>query len=58
MGDWTAAVHYRNRAEMLRKIADETDDSHHRQSLRRAAEYYEKMAAALEAKIRTPAPAN
>jgi hypothetical protein len=48
MLDWRHAVHYRNRAEMLRTIADETPREDHKRSLRRIAEYYEKLAAASE----------
>ena len=50
MGDWQRAVHYRNRAEMLRTMADETDHADHQRSLRRVAEYYEKLAASLDRK--------
>jgi hypothetical protein len=60
MSDWQGAVHCRNRAQVLRMIADETDNDDHQQSLRRVAVYYETLAAALdiEGKTRTPAPAN
>jgi hypothetical protein len=46
--DWRRAVHYRNRAEILRTIADETEHDGHKRSLRNVAEYYEKIASSLE----------
>lgn len=49
---WRQAVHHRNRAELLRTIADETEQDRYRESLRRVAEYYEKMAASLEREMR------
>jgi hypothetical protein len=47
MGDWRDAVRYRNRAELLRTIADDTPHDDYQTALRRVAEYYEKMAASL-----------
>jgi hypothetical protein len=49
------AVHYRNRAEILRTIAEETTENEHSKALRKAAEYYDAMADALrlEAQVKT-----
>lgn len=52
MGDWRDAVHCRNRAELLRKIADETPDENCKLALRNVAEYYGKLAASLEHELR------
>jgi hypothetical protein len=48
MGDWRVAVYYRNRAEMLRTIAEVTEHADHQRSLRGVADYYEKLADSLE----------
>jgi hypothetical protein len=52
LGNWQDAVRYRNRAELLRTIADETPHDDQQEALRRVAEYYEKMAASLDDKAR------
>jgi hypothetical protein len=57
MGDWTDAVHCRNHAALLRTIADESEHDDRKSALRRAAEYYEKIADAMERDLRNaPAP--
>jgi hypothetical protein len=48
MSNWRQAVRYRNRAEMLRTIADDVPHDDHKWSLRHMADCYEKMAAFLE----------
>jgi hypothetical protein len=48
MSDWRQAVHCRNRAEMLRTIADEIEHDGHKRSLRQIAEHYETIATSLE----------
>jgi hypothetical protein len=48
MSNLTVAIQFRNRAELLRTIADETVYDEHRRSLRRVAQYYEAMAGSLE----------
>jgi hypothetical protein len=53
MGDWRVAVYYRNRAEILRTIAEVTEHADHQRSLRSVAEYYEKMADSLEDEARS-----
>jgi GTP cyclohydrolase I len=45
----------RNRAEILRIIAENTPNESHRESLRRVAEYYDAMAASLEREIKNAA---
>lgn len=52
MGDWKDAVHCRNRAELLRKIADESKDDAFKVAVRNVAQHYEKMAASLESELR------
>ena len=52
MCDWRNAVLYRNRAELLREIAMETDHVFHKQALMRVAEYYDAMAEALDCDVR------
>jgi len=56
MCDWREAVHCRNRAELLRSIADRAADDEDRQSLRKAAEHYDKVAAAMEREVRRTIP--
>jgi hypothetical protein len=53
---WRQAVHYRNRAEMLRTIAEETDHGHHKAALRHVAEYYDTLAEKLERETRESTP--
>ena len=55
MSDWRMAVHYRNRAELLRTIAEEIAQSEHSAALRRVAEFYETMADGLERETRAKA---
>jgi len=57
MNEWREAVRYRNGAEMLRTIADETPRMDHRESLRRVARYCEAMAATIEHELRSLAAA-
>jgi len=45
---WRQAVHYRNRAELLRSIAKETNHEAHKQALRNVAGYYDALADRLE----------
>jgi hypothetical protein len=52
MGDWRQAVHYRNRAELFRIVAEETDYADHRESLQRVAKHYDVMADLLEREAR------
>jgi len=52
--NWRQAVHYRNRAQLLRAVADETPRMDHKRALLRVAEYYEKMAESLERKPKPP----
>jgi len=47
-GKWRDAVHYRNRAMLLRAIADEIEGDDQKRALCRVAEYCEKVADALE----------
>lgn len=53
MSDWRTAVHYRNRAEVLRAIAEEIDHDDHRLTLRKIAADLDKVAVALERDART-----
>jgi hypothetical protein len=48
MSDWRTAVHYRNRAEILRTIADEIEHDDHKLSLRKVAIHLDKLADTLE----------
>ena len=48
MHDWRMAVHYRNRAELLRGFAEEATQKDHSKALRSVAEYYDALADALE----------
>jgi hypothetical protein len=50
---WRDVVRHRNRAEMLRTIAEETEHDEHRLSLRKIAAYYDKLATALERQTKT-----
>lgn len=52
MSDWRKAVSHRNRAHVLRAIADETEHEEHRETLRRVAEDFEKLADSLERTVR------
>jgi hypothetical protein len=52
MCDWRQAVQYRNRAAMLRTIADDIPHDDHKRSLRCIADYYELMATCLERAVR------
>jgi hypothetical protein len=52
MDNWRQAVHYRNRAELLRTIADETEHADHRKSLQQIAKHYDAMADSLEREAR------
>lgn len=45
-------VDYRNRAELLRTAAAEMPHAYHKESLRRAAEYYEAQADLLERELK------
>jgi len=54
MCDELEAVLCRNRAGLLRALADETTDADHKESLRRVAEYYDKMATAFEQERGSP----
>jgi len=49
------AVHYRNRAELLRTIAEETTQKEHSQALRKVAEFYDGLADAVERDTRAKA---
>jgi hypothetical protein len=48
MDSWRQAVHYRNRAVLLRLLAEEPPRDDHKASLRRVAQYFEEMAVSLE----------
>lgn len=52
MSDWRKAVSHRNRAHVLRAIADETEQEEHSETLRRVAEHFEKLADSLERTVR------
>jgi hypothetical protein len=52
MRDWRTAIYYRNRAEILRTIADVTEHADHQRSLRCVADHYDTMAAAIERDVR------
>lgn len=52
MGDWKDAIQFRNRAEMLRNLADKSKDDAHKTDLRKIATQYEKAASLLELKLR------
>ena len=52
-GKWRDAVHYRNRAELLRAVADEIDHEDHGRTLRKIAADLDKLAIALEQEART-----
>ncbi|HLY05059.1 MAG TPA: hypothetical protein VKR31_04865 [Rhizomicrobium sp.] len=51
MSDWRKAVQFRNRAELLRTIADEVEQEGHREALQRIAEHFDAMAASEEQKV-------
>ena len=56
MSNLRRAVDYRNRAELLRSIADDTPLSEHRESLKRVARYYDSLADLAEQELKgTPA---
>lgn len=55
MSDWRMAVHYRNRAELLRTIADEITHVDYCKTLRKVAEVYDLMADSLERDTRAKA---
>jgi hypothetical protein len=55
LSDLRSVVGCRNRAEILRIIAENTPNESHRESLRRVAEYYDAMAASLEREIKNAA---
>jgi len=48
MSEWRQAVHYRNRATVLRSIAADTPRDDHKLALRQIADYYDQMATTLE----------
>ena len=52
MGEWKNAVHCRNRAELLRRIADESRDDAFKAAVRNVAQHYEKMATSLESELK------
>jgi len=52
MSDLRRVVDYRNRAEILRTIAEDTPHQDHMESLRRVAAYYDAMADSLERKLK------
>lgn len=52
MIDWKNAVQCRNRAEMLRNLAEKSKDDAFNIALRNVAAHYEKMAAELECELR------
>lgn len=54
MSDWRSAVHYRNRAEVLRAIADELDRADHKETLTRVAMQLDEIADRLEREARKP----
>jgi GTP cyclohydrolase I len=54
MDCWRQAVHYRNRATLLRLIAEEPPRDDHKESLRRVAQYFEEMAVSLEREAKAP----
>ena len=54
MGDWKDAVQCRNRAELLRELADKSEDGAFRSAVRNVATHYEKMAESLECDLRPP----
>lgn len=55
MTDWQMAVHCRNRAELLRTIAEEITHSEHSKALRKVAEFCDSMADSLERDMRAQA---
>lgn len=55
VSDWRMAVHYRNRAELLRTIAQEITHTEHGKALSKVAEYYESVADSLERNTRAKA---
>lgn len=54
MDSWRTAVRYRNHAELLRSIAEETKDEGQKTALQSAAQYYEALAEKLEQEAREP----
>ncbi len=54
--DATKVRMFRNRAQEIRKIAKDIGDASCRASLVQMAEYYERLAAALEAKRKSSPP--
>jgi hypothetical protein len=52
MVDWKDAVQCRNRAEMLRDIADKSKDNEFKAALLNVATQYESMAASVELELR------
>lgn len=52
MTDWKDAVQCRNRAEMLRALADKSKDDAFKFALRNVAVHYDKMADELECELR------
>lgn len=55
MSDWRMAVHYRNRAELLRTIAEEIAHREHSTALIKVAEFYDAMADSVERDTRSKA---
>ena len=55
-GDATKVRMFRNRAQEIRKIAKDIGDASCRASLVQMAEYYERLAASMEAKRKSSPP--
>lgn len=53
MSYWREAVHCRNRAEILRTIAHETELDAYKTALREVAEHYDALAARIERETKT-----
>ena len=52
MVNWTDAVQCRNRAELLRELADKSEDDAFKAAVRNVAVHYEKMAESVEYDLR------
>lgn len=55
MGAWKDAVQCRNRAEMLKNVADNSEDEIFRIAALNVARHYETMASSLELELRAKA---